>query len=268
MKSVLSRNRLLVSGVICIIWAQMFVLPVCYATKPRLNLFPKNFSEHIGNAYQEASSMENNLRDIIQKLETQATLYRETGCDGSSGPGCQKISDQISDNYLTMLTILKGSLPKIKKSIDVAKISVEETIRKELGKKSSPADIQKLIENQADNQTFPKTVNGRRSLSSVMSNSFKMIALGRDHDQALLAAEIYLDSKAVLKFVDLMEGEIAHQESFLVIGQMYGTLTPEMIDTVDQIKTVIFGEYEEGGTLPENLEKYDNSKLGHSLELD
>jgi hypothetical protein len=95
-----------------------------------------------------------------------------------------------------------------------------------------------------------------------------MIALGRDNDQVLLAAEIYLDSKAALKLVDLMEGEIPRQESYLIIGEMYGSLTPEMIDTVDQIKTVIFGEYEEGGALPENFEKYDTRKIGHSLELD
>ena len=51
--------------------------------------------------------------------------------------------------------------------------------------------------------------------------------------------------------IGLMEAEIAQQETMIKLGQMYGTLTPQMIDTVDAVKAVIFGEVEEeGGNLP------------------
>jgi hypothetical protein len=78
-----------------------------------------------------------------------------------------------------------------------------------------------------------------------------MISSGSKNTLATLAAEIYLDSREVLGMIDMMEAEIAQQQTLIKLGSMYGTLTPEMMSTVDAVKTVIFGEPEdEGGILP------------------
>ena len=216
------------------------------ASKPTLNLFPSDVTENLSNTGTVAKHMEKSLKGTIHKLEAQKRLYEQTGCDGSSEPGCDELAKQMGDHYMEILTIMKENLPEMKQSISATYKGIEKNLRKEVGKKTSPADIQRLLGKNGK----PKVFKGKYSLSSRFAQYHKMISRGSNNTLATLAAEIYLDSGEVLNMIGLMEAEIAQQETMIKLGQMYGTLTPEMIGTVDAVKAVIFGEVEDGDALP------------------
>jgi len=225
----------------------VFTLNLATATsKPTLNLFPSDVTEQLANTGNVAKQMEKSLKGTIQKLDAQKRLYEQTGCDGSSEPGCDELAKQMGDQYMEVLTIMKESLPEMKQSISATYKGIEKNLRKEVGKKTSPADIQRLLGKNGK----PKVFKGKYSLSSRFAQYHKMISRGSNNTLATLAAEIYLDSGEVLNMIGLMEAEIAQQETMIKLGQMYGTLTPEMIGTVDAVKAVIFGEVEDGDALP------------------
>ena len=222
------------------------IAPAASASKPTLNLFPSDVTEQLSNTGTVAKKMEKSLKGTIQKLDAQKKLYEETGCDGSSEPGCDELAKQMGDNYMEILTIMKENLPEMKQSITATNKGIEKNIRREVGKKTSPADIQRLLGKNGK----PKVFKGKYSLSSRFAQYHSMISRGSNNTLATLAAEIYLDSREVLNMIGLMEAEIAQQETMIKLGQMYGTLTPQMVDTVDAVKAVIFGEVEEEGSLP------------------
>lgn len=216
------------------------------ASRPTLNLFPGDVTENLSHTGSVAKKMENNLKGTIQKLDAQRKLYEQTGCDGSSEPGCDELAKQMGDHYMEILTIMKENLPQMKRSISATHKGIETNLRKEVGKKTSPADIQRLLGKNGK----PKVFKGKYSLSSRFAQYHSMISRGSNNTLASLAAEIYLDSGEVLNMIGLMEAEIAQQETMIKLGQMYGTLTPQMVDTVDAVKAVIFGEVEDQGSLP------------------
>jgi len=233
------------------------------ASKPTLNLFPSDVTENLSNTGTVAKQMEKSLKGTIQTLDAQKKLYDQTGCDGSSDPGCDELTKQMGDQYMEILNIMKVSLPEMKQSISATHNGIEKNLRKEVGKKTSPADIQRLLGKNGK----PKVFQGKYSLSSRFAKYHAMISRGSNNTLATLAAEIYLDSGEVLNMIGLMEAEIAQQETMIQLGQMYGTLTPQMIGTVDAIKGVIFGEMEEEGALP----MADGGEVGgfrSTLEMD
>ncbi len=218
------------------------------ASAPRLNLFPKDVTEHLSETGETARAMESELKVAIKGLETQMSLFKASECEGSTGdPGCEKINRQMGESYQEMLDIMKASLPDMKQSIRATNKGIEKNLRRELGGKTTPAELQKMLAKK----TKPKVIKGRFSLSARFAKYHSLISSGSGQSLAKLAAEIYLDSKQVLEMIDLMDAEMARQETIIKLGSMYGTITPEMTSTVDAVKTVIFGEAETESTLPE-----------------
>lgn len=231
---------------------------------PRLNLFPSDVTEHLSNTGAVAGVMEKNLKTVIQDLETQSNLYNETGCQESDDPGCGEIANQISSKYSEMLSIMTENLPEMKHAIRATNKGIGKNLRKELGRKTTPSDIQTLLSSKAK----PKVFKGRYSLSSRFAKYHKMISSGSKNTLATLAAEIYLDSREVLKMIDLMEAEIAQQQTLIKLGKMYGTFTPEMMSTVDAVKTVIFGEPEDEGNILPSARDVRIGQFKSPLEMD
>ena len=236
MKREKTGNIVLVLFLVTLFWSG--VVLASDVTKPKLNLFPVDVAEHLSKTGAVAGAMENSLKGTIQNLEIQSKLYTQTGCEGSSDPGCEEIAKQLGSHYMEMLTIMKENFPEMKQSIKATNEGIEKNLRKELGKKTSPADIQRLLANQGKVKVF----KGRYTLSSRFAQYHKMISSGKNNSLAALAAEIYLDSKAVLDMIELMEAEIAQQETLIIFGEMYGTLTPEMTSSVEAVKAILFGE--------------------------
>jgi len=258
------RKRSFVGGILVISVVVLFSVSSFAASAPRLNLFPRDVTEHLSNTGNAAKAMENNLKDVIKGLDTQMKLHKASGCDGSTDPGCDEIAKQMSGHYQKMLNVLKESLPEMKHSIKATNRGIQKNLRKEIGKKTSPADIQRML----SKSNKPKVFKGRFSLSSRFAKYHSMISSGSQSSLATLAAEIYLDSNEVLKMIDLMEAEMAQQETIIKLGSMYGTITPEMTNTVDAVKSVIFGEEDsENAGLPDTVES-ETGTFQSPLEMD
>ena len=239
-------NAALIFGIAIFFGIVISITSVFAVSRPKINLFPNDVAEHLSQTGIIAASMEKSLKDVITKLEEQSKLYKETGCEGSIDPGCDKLSKQMGNTYMEMLSIMKKSLPKMKHSIRATNVGLAKNLRKELGKKTSPADIQRLLGKQNKNKVF----SGRYSISRRFVKYQQMISSGKKNTMAVLAAEIYLDSKSVLSMIDIMDAEISQQITLHTLVQAYGTLTPEMIETVDNVKNVIFGEPDDDSALP------------------
>ena len=52
---------------------------------PVVRLFPTNVLEDIRETGQVAEDMENNLQEVIYRLDLQQQLYKESLCEGSDG---------------------------------------------------------------------------------------------------------------------------------------------------------------------------------------
>ncbi|NWH06581.1 hypothetical protein [Desulfobacter latus] len=216
------------------------------AGAPVINLFPSDVQEHISHTGTMAKDMETALKGIIEKLDTQTKLYREIGCDNSDDPGCLEIKKQIGDHYKEMLEIMESSLPEMKQTVAATGRGIEKRIKKELGRKISPAGIQKLLSGSAR----PKVVKSRVSLSSRFARYYEMIKAGGGSSIASLASEIYLDSHAVMETIDLMTQEIQRQKMVIVVEGQWGTVTPEMVSMVNTVKEIVFGEFDDTPVLP------------------
>ncbi len=219
------------------------------ALTPTLKLFPRDVTDHLKNTGSVAKSMETDLKGVIGNLENQIQLYEASSCQGSDDPGCQEIARQMGESYQGMLEVMKRSLPGMKSSIIATNKGIEANIRRELGKKTTPRGVQRLLGKQA----VPKIYKHRFSLSKRFAKYHQLISTGARDNLATLAAEIYLDSNEVIRFIDLMEAEIAQQETVLELGRMYGTITPEMSSTVENVKVLIFGEADVDSSVPEAM---------------
>lgn len=213
---------------------------------PVINLFPSDVKEHITNTGAMAKDMETELRGVIEKLDAQTKLYKEIGCDNSDDPGCMEIRKQIGNHYKEMLEIMESSLPEMKQYMAATGKGIEKRIKKELGQKTSPAEIQNLLSGSAR----PKVVKSRISLSGRFAKYYEMIKSGSGTNIVSLASEIYLDSRAVLDTIDLMAQEIQRQKMVIVVEEQWGTITPEMVTMVNTVKEIVFGELDDSAVLP------------------
>ncbi len=240
------------AGILILLFAVFYASVSRGDSGPALKLFPQDVTEQLSLTGKVAKAMENELKDVIKGFETQLELSQATSCDQQSDePGCQEIAKQIGDHYQKMLDIMKNNLPEMKSTIKATNKGIEKRLRTQLGRKSTPADIQRMLGNQA----MPKVTKGRFSLSKRFEKYHRLISSGaKGSSLAKLASEIYLDSAEVIKWVDLMEAEMIRQETIIRLGRMYGTITPEMESTVDAVKNIIFGEAEDESDIPESLE--------------
>ena len=144
----------------------------------------------------------------------QKKLYEQTGCDSSGKPGCDELAKQMGDHGMEILTIMKKNLSERKQSITAINKDIEKNLRKEVGKKTSSVDIQRLLLGKNGKTKFFK---GKYSLSSRFVQYHAMISQKSSNT---------LDSHEILNMIGLMEAEITQQETMIKLGQIYGTLPP------------------------------------------
>ncbi len=256
------KTRLAITVVLITMFTMVLSMQCFASSSPRLKLFPREVTEHLKNTGKIAKQMETDLKGVILELERQMKLYKASGCENSTDPGCEEIAKQIGDNYNSMLDIMKASLPEMRNTIQATNAGVEKNLRRELGKKATPADIQRMLSKKEK----PKVYNGRFSLSKRFAQYHRLISSKSHNSLATLAAEIYLDSSEVINFIDLMEAEISREKIIIELGNMYGSMTDQMTSTVDSVKTVIFGEPDDESLLPEATSE-DSGEFKSPLEI-
>jgi hypothetical protein len=231
-------------------------IPAASSTSPTIRLFPTTVVENIKHTGEAAKAMETDLQSVIDRLNQQEELYLASKCEGAGEEtGCSEIAGQLSQTYMEMLTLMETRLPGMEDSVRATSTSLEKRIRKELGRKSTPRGLQKLLE-KTPQKSLQSPRNKRRAgrLSEKFRQYYNLVALGpRTHSSgslAAVAAEIYLDTQEVQDLIALTRDEISRAKLMIDLDQAYGIITPEMFEMVARVKTILFGETDEEEGIP------------------
>ncbi len=228
------------------------------AQTPTIRLFPTNVVEDVKETGRVARDLENSLQTIITDLEQQWKLYQGSKCEGAEGdPGCDQIARQIGDQYKEMLSIMDSQLPQMERSVETTVNSLEKRLRKELGQKMTARELQEALyrETSGNNQALSTSSKPRssRRLSERFQRYYELVAQANSRTKgsiALVAADIYLDSKEVLDLIKLTRNEITRSRLMIELRQELGEVTPEMTEVVAGVRNILFGE-ENLGSLEE-----------------
>ena len=244
------------------------------ANTPTIRLFPTTVVEDLKQTGNVARDMETGLQDVIGRLDQQQALYIESKCDGAADDsGCQRLARQIGATYLEMLTIMEERLPDMEHTVNNTRQSLEKGLRNELGKKMTPWTLQEtLIGGNADNTTAKAspTLRGRSGmrLSERFKQYYQLVATsGAKGDQSLavLASDIYLDMEETTVLIQRTRQEIARATLMEQLNQSFGIITPEMIEVVGGVKSILFGDEESqalvAGPPPGSVEQAYRSPL-------
>jgi hypothetical protein len=221
------------------------------ANTPTIRLFPTTVVEDLKQTGNVARDMETGLQEVIGRLDQQQQLFVESKCDGAENdPGCQRLARQIGATYLDMLTIMEERLPDMEHTVNNTRISLERGLRNELGKKMTPWQLQETLIGKAaantPSQSSP-TLRGRSGmrLSERFKQYYQLVATsGSQSDQSLavLASDIYLDMEETSVLIERTRQEIARATLMEQLNQSFGIITPEMMEVVGGVKTILFGD--------------------------
>ena len=241
---------------------------------PTIRLFPTTVVEDLRQTGNVARDMETGLQEVIGRLDQQQQLYQESKCDGAENDsGCQRLARQIGATYLEMLNIMEERLPDMEHTVNNTRISLEKGLRNELGKKMTPWALQETLigkaSSNADTQAAP-TLRGRSGmrLSERFKQYYQLVATsGSKGDQSLavLASDIYLDMEETSLLIERTRQEIARATLMEQLNQSFGIITPEMMEVVGGVKSILFGDEESqalvAGPPPGSIEQAYRSPL-------
>ena len=244
------------------------------ANTPTIRLFPTTVVEDLKQTGNVARDMETGLQEVIGKLDQQQQLYLESKCDGAENdPGCQRLSRQIGSTYLDMLTIMEERLPDMEHTVNNTRVSLEKGLRNELGRKMTPWELQETLigktSSAAQAQASP-TLRGRSGmrLSERFRQYYQLVATSGsrgDQSLAVLASDIYLDMEETSLLIERTRQEIARATLMEQLNQSFGIITPEMMEVVGGVKSILFGDEESrelvAGPPPGSVEQAYRSPL-------
>jgi len=221
------------------------------ANTPTIRLFPTTVVEDLKQTGNVARDMETGLQEVIGRLDQQQQLYIESKCDGAEDDsGCQRLARQIGATYLDMLTIMEERLPDMEHTVNNTRKSLEKGLRNELGRKMTPWTLQETLlgstASTAQAAASP-TLRGRSGmrLSERFNQYYQLVATsGAKGDQSLavLASDIYLDMEETSVLIQRTRQEIARATLMEQLNQSFGIITPEMIEVVGGVKSILFGD--------------------------
>lgn len=237
-----------------VIFTFVFGLPPSTASAdqsgPVVRLFPTTVLEDIRETSQVAEEMENNLQEIIHRLDMQQQLFAESLCEGADGDqGCSRLSKQLGATYLEMLNAMGERLPDMERAVQSTRGSLEKRLRQELGQRTTPTTLQNQLLGRAsavtaDNRPALRGRSGVR-LSDRFKQYYELVAThknGPSKSLAVVAADIYLDMEEAAHLIAATQEEIARASLMEQLNQSFGLITPEMAAVVSGVKEILFGE--------------------------
>jgi hypothetical protein len=245
------------------------------ANSPTIKLFPTTVVEDLKQTGEVARDMETGLQEVIGRLDQQQQLYQQSKCDGADNdPGCQRLARQIGATYLDMLGIMEERLPDMEHTVNNTRLSLERGLKSELGRKMTPWTLQDtLLGAGASGNTSAAsapTLRGRTGmrLSERFRQYYQLVASSStqgDQSLAVLASDIYLDMEETSLLISRTRQEIARATLMEQLNQSFGIITPEMMEVVGGVKSILFGD-EEGleavaGPPPGSVEQAYRSPL-------
>jgi hypothetical protein len=218
---------------------------------PVVRLFPTTVLEDIRETGQVAEDMENNLQQIIHKLDMQQELYSESLCAGADGDqGCDRIAKQLGNTYLEMLQVMSDRLPEMERAVNSTRSSLEKRLRQELGQRTTPTSLQNTLLGETGQSATAEERPALRGRSGVrLSDRFKqyyeLVATNRNSPSqslAVVASDIYLDMEEASQLIAATQEEISRAALMEQLNQSFGLITPEMSAVVSGVKEILFGE--------------------------
>lgn len=218
---------------------------------PVVRLFPTTVLEDIRETGQVAEEMENNLAQIIHRLDMQQELYTESLCQGADGDqGCERIAKQIGATYLEMLDTMNERLPEMERAVNSTRSSLEKRLRQELGQRTTPTSLQNSLLGEEGSSVTGEDRPALRGRSGVrLSDRFKqyydLVATSRstpNQSLAVIASDIYLDMEEASQLIAATQQEISRAALMEQLNQSFGMITPEMSAVVGGVKEILFGE--------------------------
>ena len=241
---------------------------------PTIRLFPTTVVEDLRQTSAVAQEMETGLQEVIGRLDQQQQLYNESKCDGAENdPGCQRLAKQIGATYLDMLGIMEERLPDMEHTVNNTRLSLEKRLRSELGNKMTSWTLQETLlgGNPQDNASAPSpSMRGRSGmrLSERFKQYYTLVASSSsqsDQSLAVLASDIYLDMEDTSELIARTREEIARATLVEQLNQSFGTITPEMMEVVGGVKSILFGDEDSrtqvAGPPPGSIEQAYRSPL-------
>ncbi len=222
------------------------------ADGPSIRLFPTTVVEDLRQTSSVAREMETGLQEVIGRLDQQQQLYQESKCEGAEDDrGCQRLAKQIGATYLDMLSIMEERLPDMEHTVNNTRISLEKRLRSELGRKMTSWDLQENLLGGSESSTSKTSpaLRGRSGmrLSERFKQYYQLVASAGSHsDQSLavVASDIYLDMEETSELIARTREEIARATLMEQLNQSFGIITPEMMEVVGGVKSILFGDAE------------------------
>ncbi|MBT4161524.1 MAG: hypothetical protein HOC70_09160 [Gammaproteobacteria bacterium] len=220
---------------------------------PVMRLFPTTVLEDIRETGEVAEKMEDNLQDVISRLDLQQQLYNESQCAGADDDqGCDRIARQLGATYLEMLESMEERLPAMADAVNNTKQSLAKRLKQELGQKSTPNKLQDLLLGRIEKVPTESQSVALRGRSGIrLSNRFKqyynLVATrnsGPTQSLAVVASDIYLDMEEASNLIVATREEISRAALMEQLNQSFGQITPEMNEVVSGVKSILFGEEE------------------------
>lgn len=217
-------------------------------TRPKINLFPTSVVENLSDTSRAAREMESGMYEVVARLDKQKQAYESTQCSNSDDLGCVQLRKAIRTSYKEVLDVMQSSIPQMRTSLDATATSMGTSLRSEIGRKMTPADVQRILAGRATSSVGMSSSSGssprQGKLSKMFSRYYELVKRGGRQSDALpvLASQIYLDSVESLYFLDLIEAEIGSQSTELVLELEWGELTDQISATVTDVKALLWGE--------------------------
>jgi hypothetical protein len=217
---------------------------------PTIRLFPTTVVEDLRQTSSVAKEMESGLQEVIGRLDQQQQLYEESKCDGAEeDPGCQRLARQLGATYLDMLGIMEERLPDMEHTVNNTRLSLEKRLRSELGNKMTSWTLQETLlgGNPQESTAASPIMRGRSGmrLSERFRQYYQLVASSSsqtDQSLAVLASDIYLDMDETSELIARTREEIARATLIEQLNQSFGTITPEMMEVVGGVKSILFGD--------------------------
>jgi len=159
-------------------------------------------------------------------------------------------------------------------TVNNTRLSLEKRIRSELGNKMTPWTLQEtLLGGNPENNDAPAaapTMRGRSGmrLSERFRQYYKLVASSSsqtDQSLAVLASDIYLDMDETTELIARTREEIARATLIEQLNQSFGAITPEMMEVVGGVKSILFGDEQSkiviAGPPPGSIEQAYRSPL-------
>ncbi|MBT8079776.1 MAG: hypothetical protein KJO31_14455 [Gammaproteobacteria bacterium] len=241
---------------------------------PTIRLFPTTVVEDLRQTSSVAKEMETGLQEVIGRLDQQQQLYQESKCDGAENdPGCQRLAKQLGATYLDMLAIMEERLPDMEHTVNNTRLSLEKRLRSELGNKMTSWTLQETLlggNPRGEPKAAGPSLRGRSGmrLSERFKQYYQLVASSSsktDQSLAVLASDIYLDMDETSALIARTREEIARATLIEQLNQSFGTITPEMMEVVGGVKSILFGDegtqVQIAGPPPGSIEKAYRSPL-------